>query len=205
MSKKKEQSDDLDLSKFYVVSQQDLYISDFDSRDEWVLDVGGGGEGIIGMLKGRNVIAIDSLKQELIETNNESLKIVMDAKKLLFLDSTFSYVTAFFTFMYIPIDDFDTIFSELWRVMKPGGKFLVWEPIFAIPQQELSKRRAVIFLKIHFPDGKINETGYGGILRNQNLDSIVKPAQKIGFKVLDKKINDYYFFIKFQKPPLNIS
>ena len=43
------------------------------------LDIGGGGEGIIGKLYGANVVAIDTRADELYETSNDALKIEMDA------------------------------------------------------------------------------------------------------------------------------
>jgi SAM-dependent methyltransferase len=199
MSEQNSHPEEPDLSRFYVLPKQDLQIQDFDNHGEWILDIGGGGEGIIGLLKGRDVIAIDRLKQELAETKNVSLKIVMDAKELRFLDASLSYATAFFTFMYIPENEFEGVLSEVWRVLKPGGVFMVWEPIFTIPPEEQSKKLAVILLRIHLPDGTINETGYGGILRDQGIDTIVLPAQKIGFKVLEKKVDRHYFYVKFQK------
>lgn len=200
MPEQEEHPESLDLSRFYVIPEQEVHLIDFDNQGRWVLDIGGGGEGIIGMLKGREVIAIDRIKEELAETNNDALKIIMDTKALQFLDSSFSFVTAFFTFMYIPLDDFENIFTEIWRVLKPRGELLVWEPTFSIPNEEQSKKRAVIFLKIHFPDGRINQTGYGGILRDQDLNTIIQPAQKVGFKVLEKRIEEHHFFVKLQKP-----
>jgi hypothetical protein len=50
-------------------------------------------------MKDRDVIAIGGRMDELEETKNDALKIVMDMKELNFLDRTFSTVTAFFTFM----------------------------------------------------------------------------------------------------------
>jgi len=49
-----------------------------------ILDVGGGGEGIIGKLNGKQVVAIDTRERELMETRNEALKVVMDAADLKF-------------------------------------------------------------------------------------------------------------------------
>jgi len=46
------------------------------AEDGFILDIGGGGEGIIGLINGRKVISIDLLKNELEETNNDSLKII---------------------------------------------------------------------------------------------------------------------------------
>src|SRR5512136_2785483 len=53
--------------------------------DGFILDVGGGGEGIIGKLNGKQVVSIDTSEEELEETKNESLKIVMDATDLKFI------------------------------------------------------------------------------------------------------------------------
>jgi ubiquinone/menaquinone biosynthesis C-methylase UbiE len=200
MSEQNSHPEEPDLSKFYVIPRQELQLQNFDTRDEWILDIGGGGEGIIGLLKGRSVIAIDRIKPELEEAKNSSLKIVMDAKELMFLDAFFSYATAFFTFMYIPEDDFNQVFSEVWRILKPRGVFMIWEPLFSIPREERTKKLAVILLRILFPDGTTNETGYGGILRDQNVGTIVGPAEKSGFKVLETTVDRHYFYVRFQKP-----
>jgi hypothetical protein len=45
----------------------------------WILDIGGGGEGIVGQLNGRQVVAIDTSQEALEETQNDVLKAVMDA------------------------------------------------------------------------------------------------------------------------------
>ena len=190
----------IDWSQYFVIPQQELHLADFDNKGEWILDLGGGGEGIIGMMKGRDVIAIDKQKRELEETSNDSLKIVMDMKALNFLDGIFSTVTAFFTFMYIPEDAFDEIFKEIWRIMKPGGQLLVWEPIFKIPPEEREKKNAVIPLTIHLPDGRTNQTGYGGRVRDQDESTVITPAEKIGFKVVDKKIEEFTYHLRLQKP-----
>ena len=120
--------------------------------------------------------------------------------ELNFLDETFSTVTAFFTFMYIPEHDFEGILKEVWRVMKSGAELLVWEPIFKIPPEEKEKKHAVIMLKIHLPDGRVNETGYGGRLRDQDDTTILTPALKVGFKVIEKKVEEYTYFVRLQKP-----
>ena len=200
MPESSDHPDEVDMSKFFVLPKQELQLFDFDNRGEWILDIGGGGEGIIGKLKGRDVIAIDRIKRELEETKNEALKIVMDVKELQFMDASFSFATAFFTFMYIPENDFEAVLSEVWRVLKPGGEFMIWDSIFAIPPEERKKKLAVILLKIHFPDGSFNDTGYGGVLRDQDISTVTHPAQKLGFKVIEKKTADYTFYVRLQKP-----
>ena len=55
--------------------------------DGFILDVGGGGEGIFGKLNGSKVVAIDIGKKERQEAAFGPLKTVMDARVLQFLDS----------------------------------------------------------------------------------------------------------------------
>src|SRR5512141_2769979 len=55
-----------------------------------ILDIGGGGEGVIEQLKGRQVVAVDMSKRELDDApGNPLLKIVMDARDLKFVDKSF--------------------------------------------------------------------------------------------------------------------
>ncbi|MDO9026727.1 MAG: hypothetical protein Q7U87_02470, partial [bacterium] len=79
----------------FFLEEQELELEDFLS-DGLVLDVGGGGSGVIGQLKGPQAVAIDLLLSELEEAPQGPLKIVMDAKELEFMDETFSAATAFF-------------------------------------------------------------------------------------------------------------
>ena len=106
----------------------EVVLPDFPA-DGLILDIGGGGEGVIGQLKGRQVVAIDLLKQELDEAPGQPLlKIVMDARELKFTDASFSTATVFFTFMYIAPADHEKVFRELYRVLRPGGTAFVWTP-----------------------------------------------------------------------------
>jgi hypothetical protein len=66
-----------------------LEVKDFESGGP-ILDIGGGGEGVIGRLKGRQVVAIDIRLDELVETVDGPQKVVMDARKLSFLDGSIS-------------------------------------------------------------------------------------------------------------------
>ena len=91
--------------------------------DGYILDIGGGGEGIIGKLNGRQVVAIDIHEQELAETDDEALKIVMDATDLKFMPETFEAATSFFTMLYMDPETQEKAFSEVHRVLKGGGLF----------------------------------------------------------------------------------
>ncbi len=93
-----------------------------------VLDIGGGGEGVIGQLLGWDVIAIDHRLDELLETPDGHDKVMMDARRLGFSGQFFPTLTAFFSLMYIPKrEDQITVFAEAQRVLQPGGSFHLWD------------------------------------------------------------------------------
>src|SRR5512140_1179824 len=100
----------------WQAERQLVTVEDFPSQGS-ILDIGGGGEGVIGQLKGRQVIAIDLIKRELEDApTGPLLKIVMDARDLKFLDGSFATATVFFTFMYIDPGDHAKVFQEIRRV-----------------------------------------------------------------------------------------
>jgi len=109
---------------FFFLKKQDVFVNDFDASG-FILDIGGGGEGIVGQLKGKQVIAIDPNKGELEEAADGPSKIIMDAGNRLFLDDTFEVVTSFFTLMYIRGSEQARVFEEVYRVLEPKGRFLI--------------------------------------------------------------------------------
>jgi len=156
-------------------------------EDRFILDIGGGGEGVIGAINGDKVISIDLLKSELIETNNDSLKIVMDATDLSFLDKTFNAVTAFYSLMYIPEKKKEKVFEEAYRVLKDNTKLYLWDSVISGDDAE-GKEIIVIPCEINTGVNVIN-TGYGikWKEREQDKKDIIKMAINAGFKVYDDR------------------
>jgi ubiquinone/menaquinone biosynthesis C-methylase UbiE len=188
---------EIDMSEVYQLPPQQVSLSDFPSDEEWILDIGGGGEGIIGRLKGRQVVAIDKRRPELESTTSDALKLVMDARELQFLEKSFGTVTIFFTLMYMPFEDLDTIFSEIARVLKPGGELLMWDVKVEVPADlDSNIKYFMVPLTVTFPDGTTNETGYGAYIRNQNIESFVTVATAHGFELEESKENDLTFYAR---------
>jgi ubiquinone/menaquinone biosynthesis C-methylase UbiE len=79
--------------RWHRVEGQKVDLTDFFAPG-LILDIGGGGEGVIGRLFGSRVVAIDPLQRELEEAPVGPLKVVMDARELKFLDGSFDTVTA---------------------------------------------------------------------------------------------------------------
>jgi SAM-dependent methyltransferase len=164
-----------------------------------ILDIGGGGEGIIGQLKGKQVVAVDLSQRELEEAPGEPLlKIVMDARELKFLDGAFDTATVFFTFMYIAPADHAKVFAELHRVLRPGGRLLVWDVVF--PRKTDEAQQSVLFpLRIRLP-GKTIQTGYGvRFADGQGADHFAELAKAAGFEVVARKDNDGWFHLELAK------
>ena len=168
--------------KMHIFDRQDFTIEDFHAVG-YVLDVGGGGEGIIGQMKPKQVIAIDLSKRELEEAPTGPLKIVMDATDLKFLDNSFDTATAFFSLMYMRPEIQERVFAEVFRVLAPGGRWLIWDAVIPRPLEPDTRGPAFRF-RFHLP-GKVVQTGYGCLWpdRQVDLDHYRRLAGQTGFAI----------------------
>lgn len=182
----------------FTVGPHRIDLSDIKLKGR-ILDIGGGGEGVIGQFKREQVVAIDPNRKELEEAPSiGDLKIVMDAKDLKFLDNTFDTATSFFTFMYVPKTDHNKIFQEIYRVLKKNGEFAIWDII--LPRREDNKKELfVIRLKIKIGDKTI-DTGYGTMWnKEQDMHYFSNLGKDIGFKILESREDDNNFYLRFRK------
>ncbi len=179
--------------------RQVVTVEDF-SATGLILAIGGGGEGIIGRLKGEQVVAIDISRPELEGAPPGPLKIVMDARDMKFLDGSFGAASSFFTLCYIDGEDHPKVFEETFRVLRSGGKFLVWDVIFGERIDE-NKDSAVIPLIVRLPDRGIG-TGYGVHWpeKPHDLDYYMKLAGQAGFEVVGSDKEGQWFFLVLEKP-----
>ncbi len=177
----------------------DVVVPDFPAHG-LILDIGGGGEGVIGQLKGQQVVAIDLIRRELEDAPGAPLlKIEMDARDLKFLDKSFATATAFFTFMYINPADHTKVFQEINRVLQPGGRLLIWDVVFPKKRTDERQLYAHYPLRIQLP-GKEITTGYGVRFAEAQDDSHFRDlAQKTGFQVVSSKQETGWFFLEFRK------
>ena len=185
--------------RVFFFEQQTVVVQDFESSG-YILDIGGGGEGIIGILKGKRVIAIDFRKEELEEAAEGPLKIVMDARELQFLDDTFGTATAFFSLMYIKSRaDHHQVFGEVFRVLKPGGQFLIWD-VCITERVDEKKDFYVIPVTVRVAGQEI-ETGYGQPWpkEQRGLGFYLNLAEDSGFRVVECEDSGRTFFLRLQK------
>ncbi len=189
----------IDQNRIFRLCEQTVVLHDFPAEG-WILDVGGGGEAVIGQLKGPQVIAIDVFSRELEEAPVGALKVIMDARELKFLDCTFPTVTAFFSFMFIHPEDHEKVLREIFRVLTPRGQFMMWDvEIEQRPAPEMDMM--VVPLQVRLPFTIIN-TGYGTPYTEKciRLHDYVALAKNVGFEWVEQCFAGQTFFCKFQKP-----
>jgi ubiquinone/menaquinone biosynthesis C-methylase UbiE len=186
--------------RLYYFPRQKFIVEDFDARG-LILDVGAGGEGVIGLMKGAQVVAIDSLREELERVPEGPLKIVMDALEMQFLDCSFQTVTAFCTLLYILEEKQADLLAEVFRVLQPGGRFLVWDFIFPTRLEE-DKDIAAFPVSICLPDYQEISAGYGSVwpASTHDLAYYTRLAEKAGFAVVVKREKENMLYMELQKP-----
>lgn len=171
-----------DPPKMHVFERQDFVVADFQAVGH-ILDIGGGGEGIIGQMKPTQVIAVDVSKRELEEAPAGPLKIVMDATDLKFLDNSFDTATAFFSLMYMRPEVQQRVFPEVFRVLTRGGAWIIWDAV--IPTALENDTRGPVFrFRFQLP-GKVVQTGYGTFWPDNpmDLDYYKRLARETGFEI----------------------
>jgi len=164
-----------------------------------ILDIGGGGEGVIGLLQKNVVIAIDIRKSELDESPPGAVKVVMDAADMHFHDETFDLAVAFFSLMYVPPAKRERLFHECRRVLQPMGRFLIWD--VTIPRRTDPTRDIfVVPLRIRLPHTTIH-TSYGAPWdrHRHDVDDYIGLAGKTGFDVVSKTRNHQTFHLALRK------
>lgn len=160
-----------------------------------ILDIGGGGEGVIGRLYRQQVTAIDNRQEELDEAPDCFEKLLMDATQMTFADNTFDNATLFYTLMFMKKADQQKALGEAARVIKPNGEIHIWDCDIdsAYPEP------FCIDVDVCLPDGRI-QTTYGiGKLDSQSADSIKAMCEFAGLKIETVETDGKHFYIKCRK------
>ncbi|MDR3701783.1 MAG: class I SAM-dependent methyltransferase [Candidatus Sulfopaludibacter sp.] len=171
-----------DGPKMHLFERQDFVVADFQAVG-YILDIGGGGEGIIGQMKPTQTIAVDLSKRELEEAPAGPLKIVMDATDLKFLDGSFDTATAFFSLMYMRPEVQRRVFAEVFRVLRREGRWIIWDAEIPLAPEE-DTRGPVFRFRFQLP-GRVVQTGYGTFWpeKPMDLDYYKRLARETGFEI----------------------
>ncbi|NPD88827.1 MAG: methyltransferase domain-containing protein [Asgard group archaeon] len=162
-----------------------------------VIDIGGGGEGIIAQIGRDRITVVDKLQSEIDEAQHkapEAKWILADARNLKFSDGQFDSATAFFSIMYMSNEDKREVFKEVYRVISQKGEFWIWDA-------SIAKEEGVFLIKIKviFPDKTAVRTAYGVPSKKQNAELTKEMLQAIGFKVKLTEIHKHWYLLKAKK------
>ncbi|KXH70071.1 MAG: hypothetical protein AM326_04650 [Candidatus Thorarchaeota archaeon SMTZ-45] len=164
-----------------------------------ILDIGGGGEGLVSRIEGERVCALDIRMSEIKEAQihgNSSNWFVADGGHLCFKDSVFDTVTLWFSLGFM--SDWNTkrtVLEEAYRVLKRNGKL----SILASRIPEIGDS-LIFWVTFTFPDGTLSKTGYG--LRggqNQTLPRILEIVSEVGFDLHQCEDHGEWFKVESQK------
>ena len=162
-----------------------------------ILDLGGGGEGVIGRVYRDQVTAIDNRQEELDEApNGPAAKLLMDAAALAFPDRAFRHVTAFFSFLYMPHETQARAVSEAARVLCPGGSLHIWDADIAAAFPD----PFLVELEIDAAGDTVHTT-YGVVDSDagQNSAHFFALCQAAGLHLADRRDWDGVFYLRFVK------
>lgn len=184
--------------RMYFTDTQIIDLSDFNCKGR-ILDIGGGGEGIIGQLLKERVIAIDPIREELEEAADGPIKLVMDARDMQFLDFSFDTVTSFFTLMYMNKEDHAKVFQEVFRVLKEEGEFVIWDA--QIPSYDNGIKDLYVIPLFVELNGKKIETAYGVLWKKtkQDVSYYTQLGKNSGFELISVEQIGETFMLRFKK------
>lgn len=159
-----------------------------------IIDIGGGGEGVIAQVGEARVVAIDKYVSEIHEARGKAYNVswmVADATNLPCRDRCFDNATMFFSGMYMSEDVKEKVFKETRRVLRRGGEFWIWD----VNMQSKSKAYA-IRVRVDIPEKHKINTMYGVKAKDQSAERVGDLLREAGF--VSEVISDrkHWFLIK---------
>ena len=161
-----------------------------------ILDIGGGGEGLVSRIEGSKTCAVDIRMSEIREAQIHrppSNWFVGDGRELCFQDDVFDVVTLWFSLGYMSEWSIkQAVLEEAHRVLSKKGKLSILAS--NIPE---SCERLTFWGHFTLPDGTVSQVGYG-VRGGQGQTSrrITKLLEDTGFMVQTQEDNDAWFEIQ---------
>ena len=177
---------------------QKINLKKFDD-ESLILDIGGGGEGLVSRIAGNRVCALDIRMSEVREAQihgHSSNWFVADGMSLCFKDETFDIVTLWFSLGYMSSwSTKEAVLREASRILKTGGQLSIMAS--RVPD---NIERFIFWVTFTLPDGTLSKTGYGvrgG--QDQTLPRVLDCLTKTGFVQHQYEDHAVWFEIEAQK------
>jgi SAM-dependent methyltransferase len=167
--------------------------------DQLVLDIGGGGEGLVSRIGGKRVCAIDYRMSEIREAriyDSPANWFVSDARHLPFREESFDMATLWFSLGYMRNwATKEEVLSQALKSLKPGGKVSILSS-----RVDCKTERFTFNALFTLPDGTTSKVGYGVKGNQQQTPSrVCSLLNKIGFVEIQCEDNDWWFKIVAQR------
>ena len=161
-----------------------------------ILDIGGGGEGLVSRIAGTRVCAVDYRMSEIQEAqihNPPANWFVADGCSLPFKGESFDLCTLWFSLGYMSTLTIKRqVIQEAYRSLKQNG-------IIAILASRIDcdDERFIFHALFTLPDGTLSKVGYGVRgKQNQTASSICSLLKEIGFEDIQAEDYEWWFKIK---------
>ncbi|NWF94926.1 MAG: methyltransferase domain-containing protein [Candidatus Thorarchaeota archaeon] len=169
------------------------------SKQGLIIDIGGGGEGIVSRVEGTRVCAVDIRLDEILEARihgSEPQWIVADAEYLPFKDESFAISTLWFSLCYMRSwYKKHAVLKEVWRVLQEGATV-------SVLASKIDCTEDVFVINIHYtlPDGTVSQVGYGVHgNQDQNPTTVTDMMSRSGFTVVLSEEHEHWFRLEVVK------
>ncbi|MFO7837448.1 MAG: class I SAM-dependent methyltransferase [Candidatus Thorarchaeota archaeon] len=168
--------------------------------DGLILDIGGGGEGIVSRIWCERVCAVDihlnKIRQAYIYPVGRTNWFVCDGAKLCFEGGAFGAVSLWFSLAYMQTwNKKKAVIREAYRALSTNG-------VLSVLGAEIGNQHEKHILRVRFelPDGTISQTGYG-LMGNQTqtLGETEQALREAGFSITNTEEHAYWFRIDSAK------
>jgi ubiquinone/menaquinone biosynthesis C-methylase UbiE len=166
---------------------------------ELILDIGGGGEGLVSRIGGNKVCVVDYRISKIREAQIHGAPanwIVADGCRLPFKDDIFNLVTLWFSLGYMSTwDTKKEVVSEALRTLRKECCISILDSRIDCKEEKL-----LIHILFTLPDGAVSKIGYG-VRGNQNqtIGSIQSLLENVGFHEVQSDNHDWWFRVQASK------
>ena len=168
-------------------------------REGVILDIGGGGEGLVSRIETSRVCAVDINLYKIRDARiygQVSQWILSDGRMLSVKDAMFEVATLWFALGYVRgWASKAQVVSEVARVLKKSGYISILGAKIICPEA-----RYVLRAHLHFPDGTVSQMSYGmGGGQDQSIETVTKLLRETGYGEITCEDNDHWFSIEATK------